>query len=393
MGIQDLLAELKKRHANVRKENVYLEVFRGHRLAVDVAIYAHVYMAVARKEAIKYIDPIRENPKHGPMRSYWLERYFNMIIAMLECGITPIAVFDGPHFKWKTATKDERRLRHQEREAEIAKLRAELSESPDEVPEDKLNKLKMKLEHHITFEKRDFEALEEMFRAMGIPILKPNTEAEAVCSRLVRQGIATGVVTNDGDALAHLTNFMITDIKLSYRHQNPWHTCTVYVLADVLQALELNHRQFTEFCMLLGTDYNDRVKGFGFVKCLDLMQKCQSIENVLADIEAKNGKKKQDKQLDLRGHRLFDSVIRDEIRDYFLCEDRVDVGDSIPVVLYEDGLHDCFSDLFTGPNRQRLLDQIPDKVDMLRKFNQRFAEMQNFVLDTKIPQLGVGTDE
>lgn len=389
MGIQDLLIELTKRFGDqgVKEEQVFLQAFSGHRLAIDVSIYAHVFMAIARKEAIRYIDPLREDPKHMPMRSYWLERYFNMLIAMLECNITPIAVFDGPHFRLKEDTKEDREKKYAERTAEIAKLRQELREQDDD---QKLTRLKMKLEHHITFQDGDWEALEEMMRVMGIPIVKPDTEAEAICARLIHRGYATGAVTRDGDVLAHLAPFMITDIKRSYRHDRPWHTCTVYVLSTILKALDLTHHQFTEFCMLLGTDYNDRIPGFGFVGSLKLMQKHRNIEGCLKEIRSKvekaNAKKKgtdkEDKIINLSDYRLFNNEIREEIKTYFTGNLGARL-EHFPVVLYEDGLYNCFDELFMGPNKQRMLDQVPDKVELLRSFNQEFAATQVFVLQEK----------
>ena len=397
MGIKDLLSELKKRYDGLKHEKVFLQSFAGHRLAVDVSVYAYVFMAVARKEAIKYTDPLRQDPKHTPMRSFWLERYFNMMVAMLECQITPIAVFDGPHFHLKQGTKDDRAKAYDDRAKEIAQLRSELN---DEHDDKKMMRLKMKLEHHITFEEEDWRALEEMFRAMGIPVVKPDTEAEAICARLVHRGYATAVVTKDGDALAHMAPFMITDITRSYRHDRPWHTCTVYSLNEILDQIELKHHEFTQFCMLLGTDYNDRIKGFGFVGSLKLIKKYGNIEDALKEVrrkvEASNKKKmgtpKEKDIIDLDQYRLFDDAIRNEIYGYFTG----DLGarlEHFPVVMYQHGLHGCFQDIFMGQNRQRMLDQVPKIVELLHTFNQSFAALQKIVLVPKTDEVDNSQNE
>ena len=394
MGIKDLLSQLSKRYKEhgLKHENVFLEKFAGHSFAIDVSIYAHTFMAVSRKEAVKYINVLREDPNHAIMRSYWLERYFDMMVALLECNITPIAVFDGPHFELKQKTKEERSDRYQARTDEIKKLREELQQNDDPT---KLANLRRKLEHHITFQKDDWVLLEEMFRTMGIPVVKPDTEAEAVCARLVQRGYATAVVTKDGDALAHLSPFMISKITRSYRQSKPWHTCTVYVLDEITQALELSRSQFVDFCMLLGTDYNERIRGYGFVNALKFLKQGGDLDTTLEIIrkrvETYNAKQvkaeKLDRVIDLDSYRLFDPDVRCQIRDYFTKPLNVKV-EHFPVVLYENGLQSFVADTFMGPNRERLLGQIPQKIELLKSFNQLYAQAQIFVLQPKTEDNG-----
>ena len=128
MGIEDLLTGIAKSCPDARNEDVYLGIFAGLYLAIDISLYSYKYMAVARKESMKYINPVREDPKPEVLRSFWLEKMFDFFMLFVEELVTPIAVLEGPPFHLKQDTKEERDSRYREREAKILQLRGELIE-------------------------------------------------------------------------------------------------------------------------------------------------------------------------------------------------------------------------------------------------------------------------
>lgn len=416
MGIDDLLSGITKNCPGVRMEDVYLGAFSGCKLGIDISLYAYKFMAVARKESLRYCDFVREDPKPSTLRSFWLEKCFDFVMLFVEELVTPIIVFDGPPFRLKQSTKDKREESYNDRELKIFKLRAELAELDDhETP--KALKLKDDLEreisYHIRFEKKDWEDLEFMFRSMGISVIKATTEAEAVCSRLVRMGITVGVVTNDGDALAHLSAIMIIDVKNNYRHGRPMHKCTAIVLENVLQSLNMTPNNFVDFCMLLGTDYNTRIKGYGWSYALRELQKHGTLENTVEAIRIKKEKKKKEvlakgeewKEPEFDTYRLADMELLKEIRSYFLKDLDLSIEDSL-VLFYDfnpteiglnsndninnakgnikkEGLKSCFEEIFTSFNRKRMLEKVPSIVKALVEFNFRFSKLQKFILVSK----------
>ena len=182
MGVEDILKELKKRFPEVVLKEVRLDIFRGLKLGIDVSIYAFKYMAASRKEACKYLDVAKEDPQPHILRSYWLEKYHQMMLAFLECDITPIPVFDGPPFRLKQDTKEDRVKAYLEAEAKIKELRENIAMDPSNGK--LVSALKSQIENHVGFANGDFKALEEMLRAMGLPVIMAEYEAEAVCARL-----------------------------------------------------------------------------------------------------------------------------------------------------------------------------------------------------------------
>ena len=368
MGIKDLLSGIKKAHPQVIHTDVKLITFKGCKLTVDIPIYAWKYMAIARKDAIKYIDPTVQDPDPAMIESFWLEKYFLLGMTFIECGITPIMVFDGPAFRLKQDTQDDRKGTTEERREKIRHMRKQLLEEPDGVTADKMKEnIASELEYLITFTSENWEKLERMLRTMGVPVLVGPYEAEAVCARLVRYGYASGVVTNDGDALPHGATIMIRDVKRLMRGKNPQHKCECIILKDVLNVMELSMSEFIDFCMLLGTDYNTRVKRHGFITGFKNFKKHKTMEKTL-----KNAKDDD--------HTLHDVKIREEIKGYFTN----DFPDAIPdhplIVFYENGLTSCFEDIFSNFYRIRMVEKASGYIETLLNFNQNFASMQNFIL-------------
>lgn len=381
MGIKSLLKELKVRYPGVVLENVYLGAFKGTRLAWDLGCSAYANMAGANKEALKYIDITKYDADRAVLRSYWIERYYNFVMLFIESGITLVPVFDGPHFRLKDETKEDRDEKKKEREKRIAQLREQIQIQDNPVLLDELRK---KMEERITFVPEDWEILKKMFDQMGIPWIQAEFEAEAACARLTRCGITAGVVSEDGDSLAHLSRIMISNVRKEYRRGIPNHKCTCIVLQDVLKVLDFSPTEFVDFCILCGTDYNKRVKNFGFVKCLGLMWKHRSIELVLRAMKSDH----------VQNNRMSNPELLAEIRGYFLKDFPVNLPclpnvcfDLPDQILDENEAKTQTKDLkkfmqivLLGFNQTRVLSTLEETVKILEEFNQIFAEMQKFVL-------------
>lgn len=372
MGIKDLLKGIRERNPAVF-HRISLSQFRGHTVAIDVSIYGYIYMAVSNKEACKYIDILREEPSRSNLRSYWLERYFNFAMMFLENGITPIMVFDGKPFARKKKTKEKREEDKVERSKTIGELREQIEHTYNE---QLFLKLRSAMENQIFHEKDDWDVLETMFRTMGLPVVRgsgADYEAEAICARLLHSGYASAVVTEDSDALAHLSKIVIMDINRDNSDRAD-HQCTCVFLDEVLETLRMTHLQFVDFCLMCGNDYIDRIRLIGFVKAMELIQIHKNIENALVAL--------QKKKKDLHQYELSNLDIVREVRGYFLS--KLDITlDNMPIVMYRDNLDNFFSEAFVGYNKTRMMSKLPFVTNLLREFNQNFATLQKFVLVVK----------
>ena len=380
-----MLKKLKEKHPEVYLEFVRLSIFRGCKLGIDVCIYAYKYMAISRKEATKYLDITVEDPPHHILKSYWLEKYYLLMLCLIECDITPIPVFDGPPFRLKEDTKDERVAEYQKAEAKIKELRANIAADPQNGK--LISVLKSTIENHVGFKNQDWVDLEEMLRAMGLPVIMAKYEAEAVCARFVRMGLTAGVISNDGDTLAHMGGIMISDVKRSYKRQTPVHTCDCMIVSEVLRVLNMTQSEFIDLCLLLGTDYNKRIKNYGWVNALKQLRAHGTLEEVVEQIS---------KKTDISASRLSDPELRAEIKGYFTgdldCRPKEPLEVIFPLKadcdrsmfleeateMSANNLKAVFGKIFSGYNRDRMLESLEATIPILTGFNQKFAELQTF---------------
>jgi flap endonuclease-1 len=104
----------------------------------------------------------------------------------------------------------------------------------------------------------------------GIETATAKFEAEALCSYLCKQGTVDIVITEDSDTLAYLC----PNVLLNWKNDRE----EVVSILPVLSALELSASEFQDFCVLLGKDFNSRIKGVGPIKAMELIKKYRSLQ-------------------------------------------------------------------------------------------------------------------
>jgi flap endonuclease-1 len=119
----------------------------------------------------------------------------------------------------------------------------------------------------------DYKALKIALEMFDIKTAVAQYEAEALCSHLVRQGQASAVLTEDSDAFAYLSNTVI----LKWNSENE----SVVLMDQVMKDFQLNPEQFQDLCVLLGNDFNERIKGMGPVKALNCIKHHGTLEKFI----------------------------------------------------------------------------------------------------------------
>jgi 5'-3' exonuclease len=127
--------------------------------------------------------------------------------------------------------------------------------------------------------KQDFEDLKNLLTVFGIPYIQAEGEAEALCSYLCSVGKAKAVLSEDSDVLAYGTEYFMSGLDVSSG------TCEFICLSELLKEMELNQKEFLDYCILCGTDFNDNIPSIGNVKAFDLIKQYRTI-----DSEIKNKK-------------------------------------------------------------------------------------------------------
>jgi len=141
---------------------------------------------------------------------------------------------------------------------------------------EKIEKEILKLENTLlSIRSEDFLLTKDFFKACNIPFIDAESEAEATCAALAKQGYVSAVLTEDTDVLAYGSPLMLH--RLDYSK----HTCLEIDLEEVLNTLKFTYEQWLDFCILCGTDYNNNLFRIGPEKAYKMISNIKSIDNII----------------------------------------------------------------------------------------------------------------
>lgn len=285
MGIKDLCQFLKKLQPELIV-SVPLEQLSGHALAVDASVYLYKFICV-----------------NNQFKGNWIDMFITLVQWLRRFNIRPVFVFDGKPPQEKSATQTERRERRQKIQDQSAllesvleqlgdyELNAEipaeltttietvLQESIEMMPRKQVlvelnNRYKKILGQNVRITREDIDKIKNILKFAGLPVLQATGEAERSCAWLCRWGFVSGVITSDSDVLAYGSTVFIQDIRANQPE------CKMIRHCDVLETTGFTEEQFKDFCIMCGTDYNERIPNIGPAKAYQLLHAQQTIENI-----------------------------------------------------------------------------------------------------------------
>ena len=134
--------------------------------------------------------------------------------------------------------------------------------------------LSKKLKQSVSIGEADFSASKELLDVLGIPWFQADMEAETTCADMCISGQVDVVFSDDTDVLCYGAPYMVTKINTADN------TAIMVSYADVLEQLELSAEQFTDFCIMCGTDYNKNIAKVGPETAFKLIKQYGSIESI-----------------------------------------------------------------------------------------------------------------
>lgn len=115
----------------------------------------------------------------------------------------------------------------------------------------------------------------DLLLMMGIPVIRATGEAEMTCCAMLKNNLVNGIISRDTDHLViGCSNLIIALKNNSVEKLN---------MTKLLTKLGLTHREFVDFCILCGTDYN--MPKFGYTRCLLVPEKAISVIKLYGCIE------------------------------------------------------------------------------------------------------------
>ncbi len=258
-----------------------LEDFAGRVLAVDGFNTLYQFLAIIRQP-----DGTPLMDRQGRVTSH-LSGLVYRLSNFVAAGIRPAFVFDGEPPRLKAHTIEAR--------AEI-KVRAE-REWREAVEIGDLATARTKAMQTARLTGEMVGQAKRLLGLLGIPCVQAPSEGEAQASAMARAGTAYAAASQDYDALLFGSPRLVKNLAITGRRKLPRKDVFVDVqpeeisLDATLASLEITREQLVDMALLIGTDFNEGVKGIGPKKALNLIKKHGSLEPALqalsVDIESK----------------------------------------------------------------------------------------------------------
>ena len=185
---------------------------------------------------------------------------------LMEKGLKLIFVFDGKPPELKAGVI---KARTERREA----ARKKWEEA--EVPEEALKYAKASTRIDVTI----VEESKQLLTYMGIPHVQALSEGEAQAAYMVIRGDAEFVCTQDYDSLLFGAPRVIRNLSVPRKKAR----LEVLDLHKFVQKQGITREELIDLAILVGTDFNDGVKGIGAKTALKLIKKYHSIEKIIAN--------------------------------------------------------------------------------------------------------------
>ena len=288
MGIKYLSKYISENY-NLIKKKERLD-YKNKKIAIDISILIYRIVISVRNSGADFTN------QKGEMTSHILG-LFNKTVELLNAGIIPVYVFDGKPPDIKNKTIEDRKTI---RKKALEKMENAVTE------EDKIKYFK----RSSIIYKEQWDQCKDLLTMMGIPYIVAPEEADSQCAYLAKNGLVDAVFTEDMDILTFGAPKIVRNLT-SHKIE-----ITEINLETLLKTLDLNQEQFIEFCILLGSDYNE-----GILECkpniiYDYYKKHKNIEKTLIDMKENNIKIPEDFNYTETKHYFMNPTIIEITEEY-----------------------------------------------------------------------------
>lgn len=291
----------------------------GKSIAMDAYNTLYQFLATIRQpDGMPLIDSKQRVTSH-------LSGLFYRTINLIEKGIKPVYVFDGVPPKLKLRTIRERRRVRQRAE----KKWKEALERRDLKTARKYAQAAIRLTEDMVDESK------RLLTALGIPYVQAPSEGEAQAAYITVRGDVWGAGSQDWDALLFNARVLVRNLTVTGRRKLPGKN--VYIKVDpelivgleVLNKLGITRNQLIDIGILIGTDYNEGIKGVGAKTALNLIKEYGNLERIV----------------DVKGFQIEPSI--QQIRQIYL----------------EPQVTDKYNIRWKSPNSEKIITQLCDDHD------------------------------
>ena len=259
----------------ILKQDLALDDLRGKRFAVDANGELYQFLALIR---LRDGSPLQDS--HGRITSHLSGLFYRTTRLITDYGMELVFVFDGKPPALKSAEIARRRAIKDRYEAE----RAEAIQTGD------LEKAYSKATMTSRLTREMANDARELLRLMGLPFVDAPSEGEAQASHMAAMGSVWAAASKDYDCLMFGSPRLVRFLTISGKEFLPSKavfrpiTPELIETQHMLESYKITREQLIDLALLVGTDFNDGIKGIGPKKALKLVAEYGSIENMPPEI-------------------------------------------------------------------------------------------------------------
>jgi len=267
------------------KQPLTLEDLRQKRLAVDTNGELYQFLALIR---LRDGSPLRDS--HGRITSHLSGLFYRTTRLMADYALELVFVFDGKPPILKLEEIARRRSIKERYDAEHASA----IEAGDLAKAYSKATMTSRLTRDMANEAR------QLLTLMGLPVVQAPSEGEAQASHMARKSSVWAAASKDYDCLLfgapRLLRFLTISGKEFLPSKRAFRAITPELIetSTLLEHYSLTREQLIDVAILIGTDFNDGVKGIGPKKALKLVTEFGSIDNMPSEIRESLGPMVQD---------------------------------------------------------------------------------------------------
>ncbi|MEM3841265.1 MAG: flap endonuclease-1 [Candidatus Micrarchaeaceae archaeon] len=282
------------------RRKIPLDYLSGKAVAIDAYNMIYQFLSIIRQPDGKPLQDANGNITSN------LSGLFYRTIDMMEKGIKPAYVFDGipSVLKQKTITSRMRRR-------ELA-----YGEWKKAVEEGDMERARSSAMASTRITKEIVEDSKKLLGLMGVPYIEAPSEGEAQASFMCASGIVYAAASQDYDTLLFGSKRVVRNLSFSGRRKLPMKNVYVQVepelmeLEQTLSSNSITREQLIFVGIMLGTDFNDGIKGIGPKTALKIARQIKSPEELAQYIKEKYS---AEFELDIR--EVFDLFMNPEVKN------------------------------------------------------------------------------
>ncbi|MGC8557392.1 MAG: flap endonuclease-1 [Nitrososphaeria archaeon] len=252
------------------KKSITLDTLNNKKLSIDGYNALYQFITIIRGEDG---SPLMDSK--GLITSH-LSGLFYRTVNLLEKGIKPVYVFDGTPPELKAKEISERKMT---RDGAL-KL---YEEAKVQGNQELMRRYSVRAATLKSYMVNDAKTL---LTLMGIPWVQAPSEGEAQAAYLAAKGYTWGSVSQDYDSLLFGSPRLLRNITVSGKRKLPGKNFYIDVSPEIVETEEvfsklgITREQLVDISIIIGTDFNEGIKGIGPKTALKLVKQYGSLENI-----------------------------------------------------------------------------------------------------------------